>query len=162
MTTLRVGPATVVSISYSIKDDQGQLLEYRDLPVDYVQGGKSELFPQLEASLEGHQIGDSIAVDLTAEDGFGMHDPGLTFTDSIHNVPEELRQLGMEFEAENSDGKIMHFHVVDITADSLTVDANHPLAGKDIHYEVTVKAIRPATTQEIVTGEIEQISPLLQ
>ncbi len=162
MSELRVGPATVVSISYSIKDSQGQLLEYRNLPVDYVQGGKSALFPQLEASLEGHQVGDCIAVDLTAEEGFGAHEPGLTFTDSIHNVPEDLRQLGMEFEAENTDGKSMRFRVVAMTSDSLTVDANHPLAGKDIHYEVTVKAIRRATTQEITTGEVEEISSLLQ
>ena len=162
MITQRVGPATVVSIGYSIRDEQGQLLEYRDLPVDYVHGGKGELFPKLEASLEGCQVGDSVTVDLTADEAFGPHDPGLTFTDSIENVPEDLRQLGTEFEAENADSKAMHFRVVEITADSLTVDANHPLAGKNIHYEVTVKAIRKASTQEIVTGKVEEIPPLLQ
>jgi len=152
----------VVSISYAIRNNQGQTLEYRDLPVDYVHGGRSELFPQLETSLEGCLVGDHVAVDLTAKQAFGEHDPGLTFTDSIHNVPEDLRQLGMEFDAENSEGQVIHFRVVDITADRLTVDANHPLAGQDIHYEVTVKAIRRASTQEITTGEVEEVSSLLQ
>ena len=83
-----------VYITYSILDQQGQVVEQSDLPIGYVHGADSGLFKQVEAALEGAQIGDQFEVILPPEHGFGAHDPELTFTDDIDNVPLEYRLNG--------------------------------------------------------------------
>ncbi len=143
---------TVVSITYLIRDESGDICEYRDLPVAYVHGGRSLLFPQIERALEGRQVGDRAVVKLAPEEAFGAHDASLEFTDALANVPEELRYVGAEFEAEGERGDRRQFRVVRIEDGRLTVDANHPLAGKHLTYEVTIVGIRDADDEELETG----------
>jgi FKBP-type peptidyl-prolyl cis-trans isomerase SlyD len=81
----------VVSFTYSIVDDNGELLEQSDLPISYVHGGKHDLFDKVVQALDGSVIDDAVEVSLTPEEGFGPHDPELTYTDDIENVPDEFR-----------------------------------------------------------------------
>jgi FKBP-type peptidyl-prolyl cis-trans isomerase SlyD len=81
-----------------------------------------------------------------------MPDPKLAFTDDLENVPPELRRLGLEFEAQNAKGETIMCRVTQINGDKLTVDANHPLAGQTVTFEVTVADIRDATAEELKTG----------
>ncbi len=143
----------VVSLTYSILDDKGEILEQSDLPIHYVHGGKSDLFEKLEAALTGKTIGDQVSVTLSPEEGFGEHNPDLTFTDDLENVPEELRFVGAELEAQNASGDELKFVVSEIRENELTVDANHPMAGKTIVFKVQITDIRDASSDEARTGQ---------
>ena len=138
----------VVAITYSIIDESGVILEQSDIPVYYVHGGPNDMFPDVEAALDGHPLGDSIEVVLPPEKTFGYHDPGMTFTDDIANVPPEFRRVGAEVEMQNDRGETRSFFVSKIEADKLTVDGNHPFAGKTLTYAVTVTDIRDASEEE--------------
>lgn len=142
----------VVSLIYAVRNQKGDLFEYRDLPVSYVHGSGADLFPKIEQTLDGHAIGDRVVVQLLPTEAFGARDPKLTFTDDIDNAPPELRRIGAEFEAQNAKGESIMLTVTRIEGDKITVDANHPLAGQTVTFEVTVQDIRDATPKEINNG----------
>lgn len=142
----------VVAITYSIIDESGAILEQSDIPVYYVHGGPNDMFPDIEAALEGCTLGDSVEVVLPPEKGFGYHDPSMTFTDDIVNVPPEFRHVGAEVEMQNDRGETRSFFVSKIEGDKLTVDGNHPFAGKTLTYAVTVADIRDASEEEKQKG----------
>jgi FKBP-type peptidyl-prolyl cis-trans isomerase SlyD len=142
----------VVAITYTIVDDSGIILEQSDIPVYYVHGGPNDMFPDIEAALDSCTLGDSVEVVLPPEKAFGYHDPAMTFTDDIDNVPPEFRRVGAEVEMQNDRGETRSFFVSKIEADKLTVDGNHPYAGKTLTYSVTVADIRDATEEEKQKG----------
>ena len=152
----------VVSLIYAVRNQKGELFEYRDLPVTYVHGSGVDLFPKIEEALDGRAIGDRVVVQLSPVDAFGERDPKLTFTDDIDNAPVELRRVGAEFEAQNAKGESIVLVVTRVEADKITVDANHPLAGQTITFEVTVRDIRDATPEEIRNGRPAGDMPTLQ
>jgi FKBP-type peptidyl-prolyl cis-trans isomerase SlyD len=162
MTASVVTKNKVVSLIYAVRNQKGELFEYRDLPVSYVHGSGVDLFPKIEEALEGRTIGDRVVVQLSPADAFGEHDPKLTFTDDIDNAPPELRHVGAEFEAQSATGESIVLVVTRIEADKITVDANHPLAGQTITFEVTVREIRDATPEEIRNGRPAGDMPTLQ
>ncbi len=152
----------VVSLTYVLRNQQGDIFEYRDLPVAYVHGSGADLFPKIEQALEGRNVGDRVTVTLTPADAFGDRDPKLTFTDDLENAPPELRRVGAEFEAQNAKGESIVLTVMRIENGKITVDANHPLAGQTITFEVTVQDIRNATPEEIRNGRPAGDLPTLQ
>jgi len=143
-----VGKYKVVAITYSILDESGVILEQSDIPVCYVHGGPNQMFPEVEAALDGSDLGAAVEVVLEPESAFGHHDPSLTFTDDIENVPPEFRHVGAEVQMQNENGDTRTFVVSKIEGDKLTVDGNHPFAGKTLTYAVTVADIRDATDEE--------------
>ncbi len=156
----RVTRDKVVYITYQITDPEGTILERVDLPVGYVHGGKSSLFPQIERKLNGCAIGDSIDVTLSPEEGFGHPRPELTVTDAIENVPPEYRQVGAEATFQNERGEAMTMTVTRVQDGEVTLDGNHPLAGKTITFHVTVSDVRDATPDEIAKGLPEGSLPV--
>ena len=148
-----VRPNKVVSLTYVIRKQDGEIFEYTDLPVAYVHGAGSRLFSKIEQALEGRRVGEKISVTLAPEEGFGPHDPGLTFTDDLENVPEQFRHIGAQLQAQNSKGEELTFVVTHVGQSELTVDANHPLAGQTVNFEVTVAEIRDATPDEVRSGD---------
>lgn len=142
----------VVSVTYTLRNAQGEVVEINDLPVDYVHGSGADMFPKVEQALDGRHVGDRVTVTLTPEEGFGTHNPGLTFTDDLENVPPELRRIGAQLEAQNARGETLNFVVTHIEQGKLTVDANHPLAGQTVTFDLTVAAIRDATADEVRAG----------
>jgi len=141
-----------VAVSYVLRNTRGEVVEIRDLPVEYVHGSGADLFPKIEQALDGKSVGDSVSISLTPDEAFGARDPGLTFTDDIGNVPPELRRIGAQFEAQNSRGESRTFIVTRVDGGKVTVDANHPLAGQTVTFDVTVRNIREATPQEVQDG----------
>jgi FKBP-type peptidyl-prolyl cis-trans isomerase SlyD len=152
---------SVVSFVYSIVDESGELLEQSDLPISYVHGGKHDLFEKVEQALDGAVISDTVEVSLTPEEGFGPHDPDLTYTDDIENVPQEFRNVGAEVEMMNDQGDSRKFTVTRIADGKLTVDGNHPMAGKIITFRIKVTDIRDATPEEIANGVEAMAMPVL-
>ncbi|MDH5631436.1 MAG: FKBP-type peptidyl-prolyl cis-trans isomerase [Gammaproteobacteria bacterium] len=153
----------VVSVSYTLYDEKGDIFEYTDLPVSYLHGSGKDLFDKIETALTGKKVGDEVKITLPPADGFGNHDPGLTFTDNLDNVPLEIRRLGQEVEAQNASGEIMKFVVTDINteANTLTVDGNHPLAGQTVLFKVVVKDIRDASRDEVQAGRPNAANTIL-
>ncbi len=147
----------IVSLTYTLRDGQGEIFEHTDVPVSYLHGSGEPLFAKIESALEGLRVGDTVEVELSPNEGFGDHDPALTFTDDIANVPPEFHRLGAEVEAENERGESIHFVVTAIADGKLTIDANHPLAGQTVRFTVTVQGIRDATPEERLTGQPAQV-----
>ena len=155
----KVSQNKLVSLVYTITDDTDDVLERNDMPIQYIQGVNSQVIEKIEQALEGHQTGDMVHVTLTPEEGFGPHRPELTFTDNIENVPAEFHSIGAEVEFQNDHGENKIFRVSEIKDGKLTVDGNHPFAGKSITYNITVKEVRDATAGELAKG-VENMNAL--
>ncbi|MCU7828556.1 MAG: FKBP-type peptidyl-prolyl cis-trans isomerase [Candidatus Thiodiazotropha sp. (ex Myrtea sp. 'scaly one' KF741663)] len=140
-----------VSLTYSICDLDGNVLEQSDLPVNYIHGGETELIGGMDKAVAGKSPGDQVSIKISPSDGFGDHDPDLTFTDELENVPPQFRQLGAEVQMQNEDGEVKSFIVTKIENGKLTVDGNHPLAGKDLNVNVKILEVRDATKEDAMS-----------
>ena len=140
---------------YIITDHDGSVVEQSDIPIGYVHGGYSELIDKVEAALDGCAEGDQITVPLNEEESLWAYDASLTFTDDIENVPERFRHVGARVDMVNEAGESRPFYVTEIKNGKLTVDGNHPLAGKSVTFHVTVQAVRDASPDEIKAGRPE-------
>lgn len=154
-----VQPGLVVYITYSVLDQNGDVVEQHDLPVGYVQGGNSGLLHSIESALAGKRVGDRVEVTLAPKDAFGERDPDLTFTDDIDNVPPQFRHVGAQVQMANEAGETKTFYVTGIEDGKLTVDANHPLAGQNATCVVNILDIREATEEELASGMAADSAP---
>ncbi|RKZ63303.1 MAG: peptidylprolyl isomerase [Gammaproteobacteria bacterium] len=148
-----------VSLVYTITDDENNILERIDIPIQHIQGVQSQVIEKIEIALDGHQVDDLVHVSLSPEEGFGAHQPELTFSDDINNVPPQFHTIGAEVEFQNDQGENKIFRVTAIEDGKLTVDGNHPFAGKTITYNITVKEVRDATESELKNG-VEKMNAL--
>jgi FKBP-type peptidyl-prolyl cis-trans isomerase SlyD len=143
-----IKPGKFVSLTYSICDLDGNVLEQSDLPVNYIHGGETELIGGMDSAVAGKGPGEEVSITVPPEKGFGPRDPGLTFTDDIENVPPQFRQLGAEVQMQNEAGEVKSFFVTNIENGRLTVDGNHPLAGKELRVNVKILEVRDATRED--------------
>ena len=148
-----------VSLTYSITDEQGNVMEQSDLPVSYVFGGDTELIGGVDEAIAGKKTGDKVDVTVSPEYGFGERDPALMFTDDIDNVPPEFRRLGAEVEMQNEAGESRTFHVTEIAGGKLTVDGNHPMAGKTLTVHISIAEVRDAKPGDAATSGIHSVKP---
>ncbi|EXJ14013.1 FKBP-type peptidyl-prolyl cis-trans isomerase (Rotamase) protein [Imhoffiella purpurea] len=138
----------MVSLTYSILDASGEVLEQNDLPVTYLQGGQVDLVGRMDKAIHGRCAGEEVEILLDPESGFGAYDPDLVFTDDLDNVPYELRHVGAEVQMQNDRGEVRTFFVSHIADGKLTVDGNHPLAGKSLKVLVRIREVRDPTPAE--------------
>jgi len=149
----------VVTFTYMIFDNaSGAVLEQSDLPLSYLHGVDGKMYPKAEQALEGKQVDDIIEVVISPEEGFGYPDPNLMYVDKIENVPPEYRHIGAEAMFQNEQGESITMKVTRIENGEITLDANHPFAGKTVKFKIKVLALRDATEQEIGTGEVVDMS----
>ena len=144
-----IKPGKFVSLTYSIADTDGNLLEQNDIPVSYVHGGDTELIGGMDRAVAEKAAGDTIEMTVPPEDGFGPHDPSLTFVDDIENVPPQFRRVGAEVQMQNETGEAKTFQVTRLEDGKLTVDGNHPLAGKTLIVRVKILEVRDATMEDM-------------
>ena len=153
MSDQRVTRNKVVQFTYTIADDDGNIVEQVDLPVKYVHGaGKMGLIDSIEKAMEGSRSGDKVTAQVPPEEGFGEYDDSLTFEDDISNVPPQFLKIGSKVEMANDAGETKEFTVTKIENGKLTIDGNHPLAGKTARFTVNIVSIRDATDDEIRNG----------
>lgn len=155
MAEQRIMANKAVHFTYFIVDENGEQLERSDVPIGYVHGANSPILPRIAESLGGHKIGDVVEITVTPEQGFGPHRPEMTFTDDLDNVPAEYRQVGTQVEMRNDSGDVRPFRVVSVDDGKLTLDGNHPLAGKTLTFTVSITEIRDASTEEIASGQLD-------
>lgn len=147
-----------VELTYKIIDaDHGNIVAQVEVPLGYVHGQTSALFPQVTTQLKGKSVGDKIQVPIDCNDIFGDRDEALVFVDEIKNVPEMYHKVGVKITTENDKGEAKEFFVTKIEDGKLTVDGNNPLCGKRIIFSLEVMSIRDATAEEIEAGgSVEQ------
>ncbi len=153
---MKIAKDTVVSLNYELFDSTGELLEQVETPISYLHGGYDGIFPLVEEALHGMNVGDKCTVTMKPDDAFGEYDHGLVEVESRSSFPKEV-QVGMQFEGgpENADEEdFLLFTVVEVTDDEVTVDGNHPLAGKTLTFNCTVTGVRPATPEELSHGHV--------
>ncbi len=148
---MQISRHKVVGIHYTLRDDNGNVLdssEGRD-PLYYLHG-EGNLIPGMEEGLEGQSAGASLKLDVTPEKGYGQIDPEM-----VQQVPRSAfggQEVNPGMQFHTNQGQVVT--VTDVTPDSVTVDANHPLAGQNLHFDVEVIEVREATTEEIAHGHV--------
>lgn len=145
----------VVSLDVELSDIWGNLIQKSEEPVQYLHGGYGDIFPAVEAALEGRQEQDRVEVRLEPEDAFGAYDEELILLVARDQFPEGL-EVGMRVEGESVDAEGgTLFTVTDMAEDKVVLDGNHPLAGLALKFECTVAGVRPATETEIANGSAD-------
>jgi FKBP-type peptidyl-prolyl cis-trans isomerase SlyD len=150
---MEISKNTVATIDYTLTSPDGQVLDSSKgrEPLAYLHGA-SNIIPGLENALEGKKEGDSLQVTVPPGQGYGERDDRM-----VQSVPRANFQgsqeitPGMQFQAQTSQGPRV-VTVVKVDPDQVTVDANHPLAGMDLNFDVTVRGVRPASQEEIAHG----------
>ena len=152
---MEIAADRVVTIHYTLKNDEGAVLDSSSggEPLAYIQG-HGNLVTGLEKALEGQQEGAALAVVVSPQDGYGVHDAAL-----IQRVPKRSLQgsgeikKGMQFQARTDDGMRL-FTVTAVVGDMITLDGNHPLADQTLHFEVQIVGVRAATAEELEHGHV--------
>jgi FKBP-type peptidyl-prolyl cis-trans isomerase SlyD len=140
----------VVTIDYKLRDSTGEIIDESDAsnPLIYLHGNEN-LITGLEKHLLGKKAGDELSCVVPAAEGYGERDEALVFKVSKSEFGDASSlELGMQFEAQGEDGAQI-VTVKAIEGDEVTIDANHPLAGEELHFAVKVVDIREATAEEL-------------
>ena len=142
-----------VELTYKVTDKKyGHVLTSVEFPLGYVHGHNEILAPSVHMQLEGKSAGDVIEVPIDGNQIFGVRDELLVFTDRIENVPEEYRQVGTSILMENDRGQTRSFLVTRVDDETLTVDGNNPLCGREVVFTLQILTVRDATDEEMKAG----------
>lgn len=144
-----------VFFHYTLTDASGDTIEdsRSGEPLGYLHG-HSVIIPGLERELEGKSVGDQFEVTVEPAQAYGDRDEELVqeVPDSLFEGVEDV-EVGMQFRAQAEEGERL-VTVTDVEGDQVTIDANHPLAGERLHFDVEVTEVRPATEEELRHGHI--------
>jgi len=147
---MQIGNNSVVSIHYTLKDENGEVLDTSDGrdSLDYLHGA-GQIVSGLENELDGRAKGDEFFVVIEPEHGYGSRDESL-----VHEVPrsefdspDEIK-VGMQFRI-GAEGGTVIMVVAGVGDETVTLDGNHPLAGVSLSFDVSVTGVRAATEDEI-------------
>lgn len=154
---MKIAKDTVVSLSYELIDlNGGEVLEKSSEPISYVHGGYDGIFPTVEEALHGKDVGDNVSVKMEPDDAFGEYEHDLVRVEPRDLFPKDI-EVGMQLEGgaeDAADEDYMIYTVVEITDKEVTVDGNHPLAGKTLNFVATVTGVRAASKEELDHGHV--------
>ena len=153
---MQVSEQKVVTMNYEVADDQGQLIDRSEEgdPLAYIHGN-GQLIPGLETALEGRSKGDKVAVHVTPEQGYGERDEEGVQTVARNQFDDSVEiEVGMQFEAQDDDEGHQIVTVVAVDGENITLDTNHPLAGKNLRFKVEILDVRDASAEELSHGHV--------
>lgn len=151
---MKIAEGSVVEIDYTLRDDEGDVIDTsaEEGPLHYLHG-HGQIVPGLEKALLGRVAGDALKVSVAPEEGYGPHHADRVVTVPRGRLPADAEpEVGMVLEGNGPDGESILLRVVDLSEEGVTLDANHPLAGENLHFEVTVRSVRVATVAELQHG----------
>lgn len=152
---MQIAKHKVVTIDYTLTDDEGNVIDSSQggEPLAYIQG-TGNIIIGLERALEGKRVGERVKVAIQPKEGYGERDDNLTQTVAreLFADVDEL-QVGMQFHASNGD-QMQVVTIVEIEGNDVTVDANHPLAGVNLNFDVHIREIRDASEEELDHGHV--------
>lgn len=145
----------VVSMAYKLTVDGEVLDEAGDHDaIEFLQGHRN-IIPGLERELAGMKVGESKSVVVKAADGYGEIDKEQVQDISLEEFPEGIvPEIGMELEIKDEEQNEMFGRILAIKSDAVTMDFNHPLAGKTLNFEVKIVGVREATSEEMSHGHV--------
>ncbi|MBZ0178845.1 MAG: peptidylprolyl isomerase [Melioribacteraceae bacterium] len=152
---MQIANDKVVSIHYTLKDNDGKILDSSEgkEPLKYIQG-KQNIIPGLENAMEGKSVGDKFNVKVQPNEGYGERNDQM-----VVSIPKtsfgEIKEInpGMQFQLNSQNGPVV-VTVVETDDENVKVDANHPLAGVELNFDVEVMDIREATSEELDHGHV--------
>jgi FKBP-type peptidyl-prolyl cis-trans isomerase SlyD len=148
-----VSDGKLVELTYKVIDVKtSSVLTEVEFPIGYIHGVNEILAPPVMAELEGKLPGDIIEVPIDCRKLFGERDESLVFTDKIENVPEEYRQIGTSVLMESEAGNTKTFLVTRVDKETVTIDGNNPLCGREVIFRLNILTVRDATEEEIELG----------
>ena len=135
-----------VTIDYTIKNGDGAVVgNTQEAGPQEITLGQSQIFPQIEEALTGMKVGDEQTVAIPSDNAFGPRREELVIEIPRQNLPAEpAPQPGMQLQAQGQDGQQIMLHIVEVGEQSVKADGNHPLAGEDIIFDVTLREIKQA------------------
>jgi len=152
---MKIEKNKVVSIDYKLSGNDGQVIDSSEAgqPLAYLHGN-GNIISGLEEALEGKTTGEAVKVTIPPEKGYGVREKGKVVEvnkDKLKGA-DEIKP-GMQFQAQTPEGPQV-FTVAGISESSVTLDANHPLAGATLNFDVTVREVREATADEMTHGHV--------
>jgi FKBP-type peptidyl-prolyl cis-trans isomerase SlyD len=153
----KIEDGVVVSLDYTLTVE-GEVVDSseEDEPIQFIQG-QEHIIPGLERELYGMRIGDDKKVTLSPEDGYGEVEPDDGMDVPRDEFPAEIpMEIGTGLQLRTEEGEIVNAHIVSLSPDSVRLDFNHPLAGKELHFDVKVVDLRQATDEEIAHGHLHE------
>ena len=155
---MKVENNRVVAVSYAL-EVEGKIADQSapGQPLEYIHG-TGMLLPKFEAALDGKEPGDGFDFVLSPEDGYGKYDPSYkidlpkTAFAIDGKVREDLLVVGRVIPMLNQAGQVVQGTVAEVTEMAVTMDFNHPMAGKVLHFKGTVLSVRDATEKELTEG----------
>ena len=152
---MQVANKLAVSLHYTLTNNAGEQLDSSRgaEPLIYLHG-QGNIIPGLERALAGKKVGDKLNVTVTAAEAYGEYSDAMVqiISRSMFEGIDDI-ELGMMFEADVSHGTGI-VTVTKIDGDDITIDGNHPLAGKDLTFDVEILEVRPATADELAHGHV--------
>lgn len=153
---MNIGENCVVSFHYTLTNSDGETLDSSKgrEPLKYLHGARN-IVPGLEKALEGKSAGEKLTVEVQPDEAYGHVNPEL-----VQKVPRAAFEgapeikAGMQFQAQGPTGEVQIITVKEVADDEVTVDANHPLAGEVLHFDIAVEDVREATEDEISHGHV--------
>jgi len=152
---MKIGKGRVVRMNYTLRDESGTTIESSEgrEPLTYLHG-LGQLIPGLEKVLDGSQAGLKTTVTVLPQDAYGEKDPQAVIQAARGDFPDGLKlEPGVEVQADTPDGPIT-FIVISVEGDEVVLDANHPLAGKTLAFDIEVLEVREATADELAHGDV--------
>lgn len=148
---MKIKKDAMVSIAYTLYDAEGNQLDSSgDSALQYIHGN-GQLIPGLEAMLEGKEPGLKFKAVIEPEEAYGAYNDKMVVEVPRNQFEEGAPlEVGMKFQASTADGQVCLVRVVKISDDTVTVDANHELAGKQLTFDIDIKDVREATEEELV------------
>ena len=151
----------VVSLDVELSDIWGNLIEHPPEPVQYLHGDYGDIFPLVEAALDGKDVAERVDVRLEPDDAYGEYDEELLRVESLEDFPEGV-EVGMRIEGDvEGEEEPALFTITDIAQGKVVLDGNHPLAGMALRFVATIVDVRPATQSEIDNGAADDPSAIV-
>ena len=145
---MKIEKNTAVTLRFKVSDTQGKLVEESSEPMVYLHGGYGNTLPKIEEALDGQLAGYQVTLQLQPQDAFGLRDESLLRSLPKTQFPPGVK-VGGQLEGHGDDGQVQVFNVMKIKGDTVLLDGNHPLAGKELRFNLKVLEVRAASEEEI-------------
>jgi FKBP-type peptidyl-prolyl cis-trans isomerase SlyD len=142
----------VISFHYTLTNSTGQTIDSSrgDQPLRFLEG-VGQIIPGLETHLRTMQTGEKRQIHVKAADAYGERDNSLVLEVERSRLPTRTVSVGDQFRTNQYPTPLT---VTKLTDTHVTLDANHPLAGQDLFFDVEITEVRPATAEELAHGHV--------
>lgn len=145
---MKIEKNTAVTLQFKVAEANGKTIEESKEPMVYLHGGYGNTLPKIEEALDGREPGYQVVLQLKPEDAFGLRDESLLRTLPKKQFPPGVK-VGGQLQGRGDDGQVQIFNVMKIKGDTVLLDGNHPLAGKELRFTLKVTGVRVASEEEI-------------